>query len=329
MPVYNGQEYIKLAIESILTQSFEDFELLIINDGSGDGSVAIIEKFEDPRIRLLHNQANKGLVFTRNRGFEEAKGDYFAILDCDDWAYPQRLEKQVNFLDKNPDFGLIASSVELIDANRKSIGQWKYKLNPEFIAPTLLFHNYFAQSSVMLRTSIKGLTYRKEFPLAEDYDLWCRIAKEFKVWTLPEVLIQYRIHDQNISKTQAEKIKKASKLILKNQLEELGIFPNEKEMILHRKIGRGEVESSKQFFIESQNWLSLLKKSNQKQQIYTQKVFKLFLDKLFLGVCSVNHHLGWLVFKSILKNTNWNPSNFEQKTKLLLLSFIALLRTKK
>lgn len=328
MPVYNGQDYIKLAIESILNQSFTDFELLIINDGSSDGSVEIIQKFEDARIRLIHNQENKGLVFTRNRGFEEAKGAYFAILDCDDWAYPERLGKQVNFLDQNPDFALIASSVELIDASHQVTGNWIYKLAPELISPTLLFHNYFAQSSIMLRLSIEDLKYRKEFPLAEDYDLWCRIAKQYKVWTLPSILVQYRVHDSNISKTQEQKINKAISTIIKNQIQYLGISANEEELILHRKIGRAEIKKSQLFFLNAQKWLLRLKNSNKKFKIYNQKVFDNFIDTLFLTVCSANHDLGLIVFKAIWQNTNWTSSNYKQKSKLLLLSLISLFKTK-
>jgi glycosyltransferase involved in cell wall biosynthesis len=329
MPVYNGQAYIKLAIESILNQSFQDFELVIINDGSTDGSVKIVEEFDDSRIRLIHNKENKGLVFTRNRGFEEAKGEYFAILDCDDWAYPQRLEKQVNFLNQNPDFGLVGTSVELIDANDKITGAWNYTLKPELIPPTLLFHNYFAQSSIMLRLSIEDLNYRTEFPPVEDYDLWYRIAQKHKVWTLPEVLVKYRIHDQNISKTQEEKAKKASIKILENQLQDLAISASAEELALHRKIGRSEVEKSLSFFEEAEKWLLSLKNKNKKYAIYNQKALEELIDTLFLTVCSVNHNLGWRVFKSILANTHWTLVNYKQKTKLLLLSLSALAKTKK
>ena len=101
MPVYNGEKYLKGAIESILKQTFRDFEFLIINNASTDRSVEIIESYKDPRIKLLHNDVNKGLVASRNRGFKESQTEFIALLDCDDIAHHQRLELQIKFLEKN------------------------------------------------------------------------------------------------------------------------------------------------------------------------------------------------------------------------------------
>ncbi len=103
MVVFNGELHIREAIESILNQSFTDLELLIINDGSTDATLDIINQFKDPRIRLLSNDGNKGVAFTRNRSLQEARGVYFAILDSDDIAKPNRLEIQVNFMNAHPE----------------------------------------------------------------------------------------------------------------------------------------------------------------------------------------------------------------------------------
>ncbi len=205
MPVFNGEKFLKIAIESILNQTYTDFELIIINDGSTDKSAEIIKSYTDNRIRFLENEGNRGIFYTRNRLFEEVKGKYIAILDCDDYAEPKRLEKQVNFLDKNNEFGLVGSWITLIDGENKIKGAWNLEYRPERISSKLLFSNQFAQSSVMMRKEFSDLKYREEYPPVEDYDLWVRISYKTRVTNLAETLVKYRIHDQNISQTQAEK----------------------------------------------------------------------------------------------------------------------------
>ena len=113
MPVYNGEKYLKEAITSILLQTFDDFEFLIINDGSSDASVDIIQSFRDPRIRLVHNDTNIGLIATLNKGLKLAHGKYVARMDQDDISLPRRLEKQTYFMDNNPDVGVCGTWIKL------------------------------------------------------------------------------------------------------------------------------------------------------------------------------------------------------------------------
>ena len=110
MSVFNGQSYLKEAIESILNQTFEDFEFLIINDASKDNSLRIIQSFDDSRIKLVHNSDNIGLTKSLNKGIDLAKGEFIARMDCDDISLPERLSMQVSFMDKNPDIGILSSA---------------------------------------------------------------------------------------------------------------------------------------------------------------------------------------------------------------------------
>jgi len=114
MPVHNGQQHLREAIESILKQSFTDFEFLIIDDGSTDGSTAIVKTYNEPRIRLIANTENQGTVHVLNQGIQEAKGEYIARMDADDISLPQRLEKQVRFMDSRPDIGISGAGMRLI-----------------------------------------------------------------------------------------------------------------------------------------------------------------------------------------------------------------------
>lgn len=117
MPCYNCSKYIKQSIDSILNQTYTNFELIIIDDGSTDNSVEVIKEFSDKRIKLFENITNQGIVYSRNRAVENSKGKYIAILDSDDIAYPTRIEKQLNFMESNPDFAMTGTWFDIIDEN--------------------------------------------------------------------------------------------------------------------------------------------------------------------------------------------------------------------
>lgn len=292
MPVFNGEKFIKIAIESILNQTYIDFELVIINDGSTDRSAEIINSYQDKRICFLENEGNKGIFYTRNRLFEEAKGKYIAILDCDDYAEPTRLEKQVHFLDKNEEFGLVGSWITLIDEEDTMKGAWQLEHRPERISAKLLFSNQFAQSSVMMRKEFSSLKYREEIPLAEDYDLWVRISQKTRVINLAESLVKYRLHDDNISQTKEKELQDNVFKIYKYQLEELGIYANQGELIIHKKIGNMDFEKNNEFFFEkAKNWLELLHSENEETEIYNKMVFNELLGELWAELLSANIEL--------------------------------------
>jgi glycosyltransferase involved in cell wall biosynthesis len=207
MSVYNDEKYVSLAIDSILKQSFEDFEFIIINDGSTDRTLEILKEYEqkDSRIVLI-NQENKGLTKSLNIGIKKAKGKYIARMDSDDISHPQRFEKQIEFLENNKEYALIGTNIEKIDEFGKHIEFNTTKYTNEEIQKTLSTRNCFAHGSVMInRTLIKDeLYYDENFKYAQDYRLWAKIAKTFKVANLEEPLYSLRLHEKSISKEKIE-----------------------------------------------------------------------------------------------------------------------------
>lgn len=199
MPVYNAAPYLAEAIQSILDQTFSDFELILIDDASTDTSYAIAQSFADPRIRVLQNAQNRGIVFTRNRGLAELRGQFYAPFDADDVAMPTKLAKQVHFLRENPAFGMVGCWVKHIDSHGQVLPErWKLKARPEAILPHLLFRNYFVQSALLIRReAIPPQGYENGFEIGEDYLMWTAIAQHYKVWNLPDYLLAYRRHGQN------------------------------------------------------------------------------------------------------------------------------------
>lgn len=194
LPVYNGALYVKAAINSILSQSFTDFELIIINDGSSDGSEAIVRSINDARIHFLQ-QENRGLAATLNIAISMARGEFIARQDQDDISSEFRLQKQVDFLRLNPDVGMVGSNAEIWVNGKKTDRLLAHPTDDASIHFALLFDNPFVHSSVMMRRSVVervgGYCEDKSRQPPEDYELWSRVARDFKLANIPENLLAY------------------------------------------------------------------------------------------------------------------------------------------
>lgn len=208
MPVYNGHMYLREAIDSIIVQTFTDFELLVINDGSTDETLEILESFVDPRIRLVKNEKNLGLVHCLNHGIEIARGKYVARMDCDDVCMPERLKVQSDFLDSNPSIDICGSWIAVCDGD--SVTTFKYPIGHEDIRAQLFFGNPLAHPAVMLRRSVflaHGLRYEEKDRHAEDYGLWVRAQNLVGMANIPQVLLRYRQHEAQVSSVKRQEQK--------------------------------------------------------------------------------------------------------------------------
>lgn len=324
MPAFNASRYIKEAIDSILAQTFTDFELIILNDGSRDDTVSLVKSYSDSRIRLIENEGNKGLAFTRNRLIDEAQGDYIAWLDSDDIAFPNRIEKEVNFLEKNKKYALVASWAKIIDSDSQPTGSFiKSYIPNQHLTALLLFVNYIVQSSVMIRKSmLPTLHYNLDFPPTEDYELWVRIAQKHPIAILSEVLVDYRIHTTNISQTQNEKAKQTVQLNHKKQIELLGIIPEKENIALHYEIGFGKSSNiDLNFLTEAEKWLKQIEEANKKMMIYKPTSLSYILSHRWLKLCTANKNLGLKAVKRYF-SSNFAKLNFYHLA--LILKYLIL-----
>jgi len=221
MPVYNGERYVARAVKSILDQSFRDFEFLVINDGSTDRSSDIIREFGDPRIRVIDTE-NQGVAAALRLGMKEARGAYIARMDADDECLPDRLEIEKHCLDEHPGISVVHGSVEYIDSEGSPIFMEMDEGYSNVVTKWLLnWRNVLIHSTVMLRAAVlkeHGLNYRIELNRAEDFDLWNRVARVGDFIYLPDVLIRYRIHSENVSNSSPVDLQFAaqSRVILDN-----------------------------------------------------------------------------------------------------------------
>jgi len=239
IPVYNREDFIGEAIRSILRQSYQDFELLIVDDGSQDRTPDIISGFDDPRIRLERNRYNLGIPATRNRGLELARGEFFALLDSDDIALPERIRLQVEALDQHPELALIGAWSRGMDTNgRVSSKAQRLPVHPDAIRTLLLFDCAVRNRTVMARTEIlRHFGYREDFPVFEDYELNTRLAQNHLLANLPRVLVYGRHHGKRAT-SKNENFEDLRKKIMGNQLEGLGVPLNPETLQNHYTLSR-------------------------------------------------------------------------------------------
>jgi glycosyltransferase involved in cell wall biosynthesis len=280
MPVFNAERYLKLAIDSILNQTFQDFEFVIINDGSTDSSEEIILSYNDSRIKYHKNAENIGLIATLNKGIDLCNGRFVARMDADDISLPERLQKQWDFLNKRPEIVMVGSDVEMIDMQNQRIKDVQYC--PAYLLKTqLFFSNTFAHPSILIRKDILSeFAYNADYIYAEDYFLWSQIAFKYPVANLPEILIKYRVHQESVSLQNEQQQNDTVKKVHAYHFEELGIAPSAYELCLHYKLLYNPASIAIFNKSERKNisaWIDKLIKQNEAHQIYDQKYFS---DKL-------------------------------------------------
>ena len=203
LSVHNGAVDLQKAIDTILTQTFSDFELIAINNGSTDGTAAVLDGLRDPRVRVVH-QEDMGLAAALNRGIELAQGRYIGRQDHDDWAKPTRLAKQVAFLDAHPNWAMVGTRAEIWVGDRKTERMHDHPTDNAALQFELLFDNPFVHSSILLRKSsldlVGGYSTDRSRQPPEDYELWSRLARQHKVANLPERLTIYREVPRSMSR---------------------------------------------------------------------------------------------------------------------------------
>lgn len=197
MPIYNSESFLEEAIKSMLNQSYQDFEFIIVDDASQDRSLDIVKAFskKDKRIKVYHNDINMGISKSRNIGLSHAKGEYYAVMDHDDISMAGRLEKQVNFLDNHCKYVAVGCQVEIINGKGKKIGVRRYPESNEQILQSISIKSPLCNPATMIRVS--GLTefgyYDTNFSGTEDYEMWFKLASKYKLANLKEPLFQYRL----------------------------------------------------------------------------------------------------------------------------------------
>ncbi|MEI8248965.1 MAG: glycosyltransferase [Candidatus Taylorbacteria bacterium] len=205
MPAFNREKYIAESIQSVLAQTFKEFELIIIDDGSKDKTLEIARGFQnDQRMRIFVNEKNMGIAKTRNRGLELARAELIAPLDSDDvWLDQNKLKKQVEFMNANPDYCMLGGGIMHMDTDSKHVKKVLFPIYDSTIRKIALQFNPFPQSTLIYRKKVALACggYSSEYEICDDYDLWLKMGQKCKFTNIPQVLAGYRIHGGNITRT--------------------------------------------------------------------------------------------------------------------------------
>lgn len=282
MTAYNAEKYIAEAIQSILDQTYKNLELIIVNDGSTDRTLEIINSFDDNRIRLVNNERNLGAAESSNKGIEIVQGKYIARMDADDISYPNRIEKQVNFLEQHEDIHVVGTFLKVVyeDTDEPDI-VWKYSIDPKIIRSALIFNPGVAHATLMFRREVfNTVKYDTSLCSAIDYDLYCRLSRNIKFSNIPEILYIYRRHKNQMSTGINSKQQKNAKKIRLKMLQNMGVVPTESELELHQEISNGIINNFS--LSEIIFWLEKLVYMNDTTKFFPTEEFKeVIANKLY------------------------------------------------
>ena len=248
LPLYNAAAFLREAIDSVLAQTFTDFELIIINDGSTDSSERIVRSYADPRIRFLHHDRNRGLVAVLNEGIERAKGRYIARMDADDIMLPGRLSKQEAFLKEHPEIDLVAAHVELMNVDGETTGVWdtdRAVVSEDEIRAMMPRTNCIAHPTVLFRSSSLGsLRYDPRMTEGEDWELWLRmLSRGLRIAKIPEVLLRYRQHPSSFTSAAKEQKLQEPRLLRMRHRFLIGEWKSLRFSVLHWVVIKAQMRS--------------------------------------------------------------------------------------
>lgn len=302
LPVYNASAYVEEAVQSILDQTFGNFELLLINDGSTDDSEQKCLRFNDARVVYIRNETNIGLIATLNKGLAMAKGQYIARMDADDVSLPQRFEKQIQLFKQYPD-AVVVSCDHFGWDGKQALTRVYTETGSDELKAMLLFATCFCHPVVMIRNVFSNGTiqYNASSQHVEDYRLWMDLSFLGSFHNVPEPLLKYRSHAQQVSVLHRETQLKNSNTLRKQFLEKLGFCFSEKQLQVHNSIGNNVFITSSQQLNEIEAWLLQLKQQNLSVKWMKEEAFRKVLHKFWIDSCGYSN-LGLKAYNNYLKS---------------------------
>lgn len=293
MPVYNAEEYLVEAIESILSQTYVHFEFIIINDGSTDCSETIIDSYVESDHRVIHlKNKNQGISLSLNHGIQIAKGKYIARMDADDISFPNRFAEQIQFMEANKDIGVCGTWVDLIGDIRA--GEFnRHPIEDEELKVRLLFTVCFVHPSVVMRRELLVKTnnfYNEKYTSAQDYDLWARLKDFTKFSNIPQTLMQYRISKDSVSalanNAKTEKRYDLISSVSNKMLATLGMSITVDESVRHYKLGLNSRLRSGSYCINTLGYYfeQIIDANNQSQKFCNKYLRKYLAEKYAYAV---------------------------------------------
>lgn len=303
LPVHNGASFIAASIQSLLDQSFRDFELIIMDDGSDDATEQIIRSFTDNRIVYIKSETKKGIVYQLNTGIGLARGRYIARMDADDISHPDRFRQQFTFMEKNPDVGICGACVEIISEGRERVNHGKIARMPQDDSEIklLLFQKSpFFHPTVFFRKSLLdngNLKYDPLFEYAEDYKLWVDIFDKTCFHNLQDPLLKYRVHHHNTSLSRQEKQQRLTTGIKQELFRRIvSSLSDDEAGVLTNVIDEKALPVN--HFLRVQELVNRVVEGNNEKQLIQPQLLEQFLRLKFWLCCTGHTKFGFLAVKT-------------------------------
>jgi hypothetical protein len=289
LSAYNSARYLQAAIDSILRQTFTDFELLLMDDGSTDDTPRILSACQDSRLTVVRSDTNLGIAAQANKGLALARGEYLARMDADDIAHPQRFEELVRFLDANPEVGICGGFASRFRENGET-ALWEFPTSHDDIQVGLLFRGSFCNPTTMMRLEVvrrAGLQYDSAFPPCEDYHLWYRLLKVTRGANIPKVLLDYRLSETQMTQAKAS-VKHANlRAIRRLMLEDLQLPAGPTELDFHESVVSDDWPSDPAFFTAAIQWMDRIYRQNAACSLYAPAALAAALSRHLRYRCQV------------------------------------------
>lgn len=293
MAVHDGRPYVAAAVQSILGQTLRDFEFILIDDASRDGTASLVRDVEDRRIRLIRNAERLGLTRSLNLGLEQAQGEYVARMDHDDLSLPTRFARQTAFLDAHPEVDVCGTWAKTMGLEHEQT--WRYPLADGAIRSEMFFNSVLVHSSVMMRREVlvaHHLHYDPKVERAQDYELWVRAADQLRFANLGQVLLRYRIHPGQVGQRKNLEQQRVADAVRRRQIVALGLKPTPQQLAIHHAISRWEFQPDLVYLRAVEDWLQVLRQANQQKDRYPEPAFSQTLGRRWWAACKAAQPLG-------------------------------------
>ena len=287
MSAYNAEKFVREAVESVLCQSFSDFEFLVFDDASNDSTAAILSSFSDPRLKVIRNEHNLGLTVNLAKGMEKARGEFVVRMDADDVCLPDRIERQVAFLRAHPEVGLAGCAAVFYGEGLKDFTAHQ-SARHEDLQCELFFGYALFHPSVILRKSsfdANGLNYDPHFTCSQDHDLWVRASRVMKLAAQEDALVRMRLHGSRIGVTRKDVQTRLSNEIRARQFAELGLAPTEEERDAFNAAASGVGLSAPAQFRAFESVVLKIVGANRERRIFDQAALERAAGHSMFGAC--------------------------------------------